>query len=99
MWKQRDLLAVVRGNRHISAGKNLTHSALAILAAAYEEMGYKAVAMALRKYGANAEKFKTELRAVELAILHTRSEDAKLAAMADSSGKAAAAIRQLSCTV
>jgi hypothetical protein len=94
MWKQRDLLGAVRRGRRISADENVTHAALTFLAAAYEEMGYKAVAMALRKHGPNADKFKTELRAVELAILHTRAEDAKLAEMADQTGRAASAIRQ-----
>lgn len=94
MWKERDLLAAVRRRKHIPADQNVTHEALAFLASAYEEMGYKAVAMALRKHGPNADKFKTELRAVELAILHTRAQDAKLAEVADTSGRAAAAIRQ-----
>jgi len=46
--------------------------AVEYLAQAYEEFGYKAVAMALRTHGPNADKFKVEVRAIELAIEHTR---------------------------
>lgn len=94
MWKKHDLLSGFRAPKHSLSNQNVTHKALEFLATAYEEAGYKAVAMALRKHGPNAAKFKTELRAVELAILSTRAEDAKLAEAADFSGKAAQAIRE-----
>jgi len=98
MWKPRDLLQTVRRSAPIAADQNLTHLALEFLAAAYEEMGHKVVALALRKHGPNAAKFKIELRAVELAILHTRAEDARLAEAADPGGKAASAIRHRAFT-
>jgi alpha-beta hydrolase superfamily lysophospholipase len=99
VWKQPDLLAGARAGKRPLNSQNVTHKALEFLAAAYEEAGYKAVAMALRKHGPNAAKFKTELRAIELAILTTRAEDAKLAEAADFSGKAATAIRERAFTV
>ena len=48
-------------------------AAVEYLAQAYEEFGYKAVAMALRTHGPNADKFKVEVRAIQLAIEDTRS--------------------------
>lgn len=54
-------------------------SALEYLASAYEEMGYKVVAQALRAHGANAEKFKIEVRAIESAMSGTREQDATIA--------------------
>jgi len=47
--------------------------AVEYLAQAYEASGHKAVAMALRTHGPNADKFKDEVRAIELAIEGTRS--------------------------
>lgn len=67
--------------------------AIEYLASAYEDMGYKVVAMALRKHGANAAKFKVELLAVEAAIRGTREEDAAIADRLDRSGEVGMLIR------
>lgn len=48
--------------------------AVKYLAMAYEEFGHKAVAAALRRHGPNAEKFRVEIRAIELAIQATRAQ-------------------------
>jgi hypothetical protein len=69
--------------------------AIEILARAYEEMGYKVVAMALRQHGPNAAKFKIEIKAIEAAIHGTREEDAAIADGFDPSGKIARAIRKM----
>lgn len=70
-----------------------TSSAIEYLASAYEEMGYKVVALALRQHGANAAKFKVELRAIENAISGTRLEDAAIADRLDKSGEIGTLIR------
>jgi alpha-beta hydrolase superfamily lysophospholipase len=72
---------------------NTPSSALEYLASAYEEMGYKVVALALRKHGANAAKFKVELRAIEAAIRGTREEDAAIADRLDKNGEVGMVIR------
>jgi hypothetical protein len=56
-------------------------------------MGYKVVALALRKHGANAAKFKVELRAIEAAIRGTREEDAAIADRLDKNGEVGMVIR------
>lgn len=71
-----------------------TPRAIEYLAAAYEDMGYKVVAMALRKHGANAAKFKIELQAIEAAIRSTREDDAAIADRLDRSGEIGMLIRQ-----
>lgn len=68
--------------------------AIEYLARAYEENGYKVVAMALRTHGANAEKFKIEVAAIEAAIAGTREEDAVIADGLDASGRIGRAVRQ-----
>lgn len=68
-------------------------SAIHYLASAYEDMGYKVVAMALRKHGANAAKFKVELLAIENAIRGTREEDAAIADRLDPGGETGMLIR------
>jgi hypothetical protein len=73
-----------------------TSSPIEYLASAYEEMGYKVVAMALRKHGANAAKFKVELLAIETAIRGTRQEDAAIADRLDQTGEIGALIRSAS---
>jgi hypothetical protein len=75
-------------------GMSNTAPAIEYLASAYEEMGYKVVAMALRKHGANAAKFKVEMLAVETAIRNTRQEDAAIADRLDKSGEVGMLIRQ-----
>jgi hypothetical protein len=72
---------------------NTPSPAIQYLATAYEEMGHKVVAMALRQHGANAAKFKIELSAVEAAIRGTREEDAAIAERLDQSGEIAMVIR------
>jgi len=72
---------------------NTSPPAIEYLASAYEDMGYKAVAMALRTHGANAAKFKVELLAVENAIRGTREEDATIADRLDRSGEVGTLIR------
>ena len=69
--------------------------AVEYLASAYEDMGYKAVAMALRKHGPNAEKFKVEVSAIEAAIRGTQEADASIADGLDPTGKIGRAIRQM----
>jgi len=54
-------------------GDEIRRAATEYLAASYEAFGYKAVAAALRTCGANAEKFKVELNAVEMALRDIRS--------------------------
>lgn len=68
--------------------------AIEYLASAYEEMGYKVVAMALRQHGANAVKFKIETLAIETAIRSTRQEDAAIADRLDRSGEIGTLIRE-----
>jgi hypothetical protein len=69
--------------------------AVEYLASAYERMGYKAVAMALRKHGPNADKFKVEVAAIEAAICGTHEADASIADGLDSTGEIGRAIRQM----
>ena len=59
-----------------SATSNDRALAIDYLATAYAEHGYKAVAQALRACGPNAEKFKIEVRAIELAIAEVRKQAA-----------------------
>lgn len=68
--------------------------AIEYLACAYEERGYKVVAMALRTHGPNAEKFKIEVAAIEAAISATREQDAVIADGLDPSSRIGRAIRQ-----
>lgn len=72
---------------------NIPSPAIEYLAAAYEDMDHKVVAMALRKHGANAEKFRIELLAIENAIRATREQDAAIAERLDQSGEIAMVIR------
>lgn len=69
--------------------------AVEYLASAYESMGYKAVAMALRKHGPNADKFKVEVSAIEAAIRGTHESDASVADGLDPTGKIGRAIREM----
>lgn len=73
-----------------------SNPAVEYLASAYEEMGYKVVAMALRKHGPNAAKFKVEIKAIETAICSTREQDAAIADRYDRGGTIGNAIRRVS---
>lgn len=69
--------------------------AVEYLASAYEDMGYKVVALALRAHGPNAAKFKVEISAIESAIRGTREEDATIADKYDRNGTIGNAIRRV----
>lgn len=85
--------AVVKSGATRASDMSKSLPAIEYLASAYEDMGYKVVAMALRKHGANATKFKVELLAIESAILGTREEDAAIADRLDRSGEIGMLIR------
>jgi hypothetical protein len=68
-------VVIIMGNSFPSSAiSNDRALAIDYLATAYAEHGYKAVAQALRTCGPNAEKFKIEIRAIELAMAEIRKQ-------------------------